>query len=78
MEQYSALIEIMPQIETALRNKGEKVPRPLYGGEMTTGVKSGEDEEEDGSDARGDTSDARRNDTLRKSNIDVTSDEEED
>ncbi len=30
VEQYSALVDIMPQLEKALQEKGEHIPRPKY------------------------------------------------
>lgn len=36
LEQYNALIELLPQIETALKGKGEDVSRPDYNDDKST------------------------------------------
>lgn len=64
LEQYSALIDILPQIETALKKKGEDVPRPKYGEPQAT-------------HAQGDRDDDDEDQSLRKANIEATSDEDE-
>ncbi|EXJ60175.1 hypothetical protein A1O7_04327 [Cladophialophora yegresii CBS 114405] len=63
LDQYSALIQITPQIEDLLKSQGEKVPRPNYSGNAPA-----EDDEQD--DNEGEQRDA-------KPNIDATSDEDE-
>ncbi len=35
VEQYAALVRLLPHIETVLKQKGEKVPRPEYEGQST-------------------------------------------
>jgi len=67
MEQYSALIKLLPQIEAVLGQKGSNVPRPDYGdGQgLAVGRKGQRQESED------------EKSTVRKSNIEATSDEEE-
>jgi hypothetical protein len=62
IEQYSALINILPQIEDALKQKGEKIPRPNYDGQQPAGS-----DQDDGDDEIQD----------RKANIEATSDEDE-
>lgn len=71
MDQYSAFVELLPQIETALSKNGESVPRPQY-----VGVKTEEDVKED-ADSDNDEEDDDSG-ALRKSNIEATSDEEDD
>lgn len=65
IEQYSALINILPQIEDALKQKGEKIPRPNYGRQQT--VDSDQVDQDDGDDEIQD----------KKANIEATSDEDE-
>jgi hypothetical protein len=80
MEQYSALVELMPQIETALEKQGEKIPRPNY--ETTARDAPAEDqgeEQDEGSEAEEDSRKAKsKNGKRRKANIEATSDEDED
>ena len=66
IEQYSALIGIMPQIEELLKRQGEKVPRPDYSG--STHIEHDETGEEEDADKKMD---------AKKANIEATSDEEE-
>ncbi|KAK5456988.1 hypothetical protein LTS15_004768 [Exophiala xenobiotica] len=61
VEQYSALIDAMPQIEGLLRKQGEKVSRPKYDGSALVEDDQPQDDE----------------DTDKKANIEATSDEEE-
>lgn len=63
IEQYSALVDIMPQIEETLARKGEKVPRPDYSGNAEP-----VQDDEDNDSGRAHTT---------KANIDTTSDEED-
>ncbi|OAP65468.1 hypothetical protein AYL99_01440 [Fonsecaea erecta] len=66
IEQYSALIKIMPQIENVLKSHGEKVPRPNYDGSAPA-------DDDDESDKGGDGDE----EMDRKPNIEATSDEDE-
>jgi hypothetical protein len=68
LEQYAALIGIMPQIEEQLKRRGETVPRPNYSGSSSAAA-SGNVKEEDDSDDEETKS--------KKANIEATSDEEE-
>jgi hypothetical protein len=68
IDQYSAFVQVLPQIEKALIKKGERVPRPQYNGE----VKEDDGKDEHLSDAGDD------GDVPQKSNIEATSDEDED
>jgi hypothetical protein len=61
VDQYSAFIAIMPQIEGLLKGLGESVPRPNFDDTVQTAT-SAKGEEED---------------LPTKSNIEATSDEEE-
>ena len=63
VEQYSALIQIMPQVEDLLKSRGETIPRPSYGGSPST-----HDGDEDGHAAE---------ERAAKPNIEATSDEDE-
>ncbi|ETI24999.1 hypothetical protein G647_04369 [Cladophialophora carrionii CBS 160.54] len=63
LDQYSALIQITPQIEDLLKSQGEKVPRPNYNGNAPA-------EDQDQDDSEGEQKDV-------KPNIDATSDEDE-
>ncbi|KIW76517.1 hypothetical protein Z517_11263 [Fonsecaea pedrosoi CBS 271.37] len=66
IEQYSAFVQIMPQIENVLKSQGEKVPRPNYDGSAPTA--------DDGSNQE----DAEEDEEMdRKPNIEATSDEDE-
>lgn len=62
IEQYSALINVLPQIEEVLKQKGEKIPRPNYSGQQSAGS-----DQDDGDDEIQD----------KKANIEATSDEDE-
>ncbi len=63
VEQYSALVTIMPQIESLLAQKGETVPRPHF-----DGAPQGVDEE---------NGDEQEEAEPGKANIEATSDEDE-
>lgn len=81
VEQYSALVELMPRIEKALEKKGEKIPRPMYGEdeEDDAAVRPEEQQEEE----NGEVDEAEKvevkakNGKRKKSNIEATSDEDE-
>ncbi|EXJ88876.1 casein kinase II subunit alpha [Capronia epimyces CBS 606.96] len=66
LEQYSALIDIMPQVEEVLKQQGETVPRPNYSGSAQAAEENGEEEDEEDEEKK-----------LKKENIEATSDEEE-
>lgn len=82
VEQYSALVDIMPQIEKILEKKGEKIPRPKY--EIATEEVPARDEEEqdhEESEVEARSEDEKpkaKNGRRKKANIEATSDEEED
>lgn len=45
-EQFSALVEVLPQLETALQDKGISLPRPIYTSEQASKVEPAEENEE--------------------------------
>ena len=61
IDQFSALVSLLPEIEQTLKESGESLPRPHYSGESPTG----HDEQQSG------------NQSPTKQNIDATSDEDE-
>lgn len=65
IEQYSALIQIMPQLDELLTSKGEKLPRPDYNGNAADMDDDDDDEENE------------EDEESEKANIDATSDEDE-
>ena len=46
MDQFNNLVKILPQIETALSKKGEKIERPSYEGAGGTAAADSDGEEE--------------------------------
>lgn len=79
VEQYSALVDIMPQLEKALEEKGEHIPRPKY--DITTSdapAPAQTEEDDDGSEAEPERVEIKvKNARRKKANIEATSDEEE-
>lgn len=66
MEQFAALVKLLPDIEQALEQQGESLPRPEYFNNTAQGqADGGSDEEMDGKVA-----------SPSKQNIEATSDEE--
>ncbi|KAJ5988289.1 RNA polymerase II transcriptional coactivator KELP [Penicillium waksmanii] len=66
VEQFAALVKLLPDIEQALEQQGESLPRPEYFDNTAQGhAAEGSDEEMDGKVA-----------SPSKQNIDATSDEE--
>lgn len=45
MEQFSALLEVLPEIEAALKSKGQELPRPNYASEGPSIAAESEQEE---------------------------------
>ena len=86
IEQYTALIEILPDIERVLKSKRIEVPRPQYGKAAAKAVDEEEeeeeevDDEEDDDDEEVETSKSKgKLDKFKlKSNHEATSDEDED
>ncbi|KAF1356289.1 transcriptional Coactivator p15-domain-containing protein [Delphinella strobiligena] len=91
IEQFNALVELLPQIEDSLKSKGEPVSRPSYGGTTTTTTeppsdsndKSAEDNNEvDQAGENGPVEPQQNSNKLEKfkytrKNHEATSDEEE-
>jgi hypothetical protein len=80
VEQYSALVDLMPQIEKALETKGEKVPRPKYdtSKEPAEGRVDGAHEESEDEEKAIPVKAETKNGKRKKANIEATSDEDED
>jgi hypothetical protein len=68
LDQYSAFIELLPQIEKELGKNGETVPRPQYEGQLS--IERGTQKEDESDVDEG-------NSMQKKSNIEATSDEDE-
>ena len=79
VEQYSALVGIMPQLEKALEEKGEHIPRPKYDVATSDAPAPAQTEEgDDGSEAEPENVKIKlKNAKRKKANIEATSDEEE-
>ncbi|KAF7505764.1 hypothetical protein GJ744_000435 [Endocarpon pusillum] len=79
VEQYSALVDIMPQLEKALEEKGEHIPRPKYDISVSDADAPAQTEEDDdGSEAQPQRVEIKvTNAKRKKANIEATSDEEE-
>ena len=69
IEQYAALVQLLPQIEDALTKDGEDVPRPNYKNEVKNGTEMEGVEEEKETEPK--------SKKQKKANIEATSDEEE-
>jgi hypothetical protein len=76
VDQYSAFVELLPLIEKELVKKGENVPRPEYNVHIRKEGVVGEEEEEGEEEDLSDVGD--ESGMPKKSNIEATSDEEED
>ena len=68
MDQFSAFIELLPQIEKELVKKGKQIPRPQYDRQATKNDDMKEEEDDDDDEE----------DEPKKANIEATSDEDED
>lgn len=79
MDQFTALIDLLPQVEKVLTKYGETVPRPRYDG---SGPVNGEKEEEravDGDGERPEKMEGNGNDEEageQKQNFEATSEED--
>lgn len=69
MDQYAAFVSLLPDIEVALKESGQEIPRPNY---TDTGP-AGEDSENDQSQTNNDSEVS----ASSKKNIEATSDEDE-
>lgn len=76
MDQYAALVILLPEIEGALKESGQSVPRPNYAdaNEQSDG---NEQSEEENDDNQGESSSNPDAPTSPKKNIEATSDEDE-
>lgn len=74
LEQYSALLQAIPEIEKELKKNGESVPRPVFKskiqGNDAEGKEGTMDNDEDGEE---NGEDLKR---LKKANFEATSDED--
>lgn len=78
IEQYSTFLTLVPQIEKTLQKMGERIPRPVYDDSASAAVEAEEDHEGSAQKPGEGRSESRNNDAFRKSNIEATSDEDED
>ncbi len=81
IEQYTALIQILPDIEGVLKSKDIEVPRPQYDEAITKTIKESEavdDDEDDEEEVETSKSKGRLEKYKLKRNHDATSDEDED
>lgn len=67
VDQFAALVKLLPDIAQALEEQGESLPRPVYSGQ-TGQSNNASDEEHD--------SKAHQGANASKQNIEATSDEE--
>ena len=76
VEQYSTLVDLMPQIEKALEKKGERIPRPKYGDaeqdDTAVGPEGQQEEEAEEVEVKA------KNGKRKKANVEAKSDEDED
>jgi hypothetical protein len=77
VEQYSALVDLMPQIEKALEKKGEKISRPNYGNAATGDTADDQEEqrqeesEEEAEVEAGKVESKAKNGKRKKANIEA-------
>lgn len=71
VDQFAALLEVLPQIESTLKEAGVDLPRPRYGADGAAAPAARTKEEED--DGLGEADDK----VKRKENHEATSDEDE-
>ncbi|KAK6006658.1 hypothetical protein QM012_005666 [Aureobasidium pullulans] len=89
LEQFSAFLGILPEVEAALKSQGQELPRPNYGGEgevnVSSSAKAFKSEQEEaepepiGDKPESNTASASKLDRLKyeKKNHEATSDEED-
>ena len=80
VEQYSAFVDAMPQIEEVLKKKGEDIPRQKYSGsngDAPDGDPAEPESQQDEVEPE-DVTVKARNGKRMKANIEATSDEDED
>lgn len=63
IDQFSAFIKLLPNIEQALKAQGESLPRPVYSGDADRPDNAGDGENANSA-------------SISKQNIEATSDEE--
>ncbi|MCJ1310888.1 hypothetical protein MMC25_004556 [Agyrium rufum] len=69
VEQFAMLVELLPHLESVLKSKGQKLPRPDYSSKEAVGdATKGDEEDED--EAKSEEEDA-------KANFEATSEEDE-
>ncbi|EPS29107.1 RNA polymerase II transcriptional coactivator KELP [Penicillium oxalicum] len=66
LEQFAAFVKLLPEIEQAVQQQGESLPRPVYSG---SAAKNSDNHEQ---------GDSARTESPGKPNIEATSDEESD
>ena len=76
LDQYAAFVQLLPAIETELARKGQKVPRPEYRRPVPNDGAGGKEEE--GGDLELSDAGDEGGGPIKKSNIEATSDEDED
>ena len=72
LDQFAALVDVLPQIEKVLKEKGEDIPRPKYD-KMEDEAEHGAEEEEAVDEEEEDAEDTKN----EKKNFEATSDEDE-
>ena len=84
IDQFTALLDILPDLESTLKSKGIAIPRPKYGSSNGTKKNTDEDSDKDEEDeeAEEDPPEAKTSNKLskfmHKANHEATSDEDED
>jgi len=81
VDQYTALLSVLPQLETLLHDRGIEVPRPRYDSPAGTDMLPEEEAEEVGEVAEEEQDvkpSKRKLDKKLKANHETTSDEDED
>jgi hypothetical protein len=73
MDQYAALVRLLPQIEVVLKGKGELVPRPDYESGEGEGGGGVEEKKAEGKGSRG----GDGGEVDEKKNFEATSEEDE-
>lgn len=68
MDQFASLVTLLPEIEATLIEKGETIPRPVYGRMSDLVYESDRDQDGCSGDSK---------DIVSRKNIDATSEEDE-
>lgn len=78
VDQFSAIIQLLPHIESVLKGKGIEVARPVYDAAGGDGDEKGEEEKEEVDEGEtGKAQEKAGKGTKRKKNFEATSEEEE-